>query len=82
MMRTIPLSFSLVAAIAVTAQAQEWAEKMFTARSYNFGNIARGAKAEYAFELTNLYLEDVHIASVRVTCGCTTPRIERDTLKT
>ncbi len=55
---------------------------MFTVRSYNFGNVARGAKAEYAFELTNLYLADVHIASVRVTCGCTTPRIEKDTLKT
>jgi hypothetical protein len=62
--------------------AQEWADKMFTARSYDFGNIARGAKAEFAFELTDLYLEDVHIASVRASCGCTTPRIEKDTLKT
>ena len=55
---------------------------MFLARSYDFGNIARGAKAEFAFELTNLYLEDVHVASVRASCGCTTPRIEKDTLKT
>ncbi len=75
---------SLFAALllAVPCAAQEWADKMFTARSYDFGSIARGAKAEFAFELTNLYLEDVHIASVRVTCGCTTPRIEKDTLKT
>src|ERR1035437_10000490 len=62
--------------------AQEWADKMFEFRSYDFGNIARGAKTEFAFELTNLYLEDVHIASVRSSCGCTTPRIEKDTLKT
>ena len=55
---------------------------MFTARSYDFGNIARGAKTEIAFELTNLYLEDVHIAGVQSSCGCTTPRIEKDTLKT
>jgi hypothetical protein len=55
---------------------------MFTVRSYNFGNVARGAKAEYAFELTNRYVEDVHVASVRVTCGCTTPRIEKEWLKT
>jgi hypothetical protein len=55
---------------------------MFAVRSHDFGTIARGAKAEFAFELTNLYLEDVHIASVRSTCGCTTPRIEKDTLKT
>jgi hypothetical protein len=54
--------------LALPCAAQEWADKMFTTRSYNFGNIARGAKAEYAFELTNLYVEDVHIASVRVTC--------------
>jgi hypothetical protein len=68
--------------LALPCAAQEWADKMFTTRSYNFGNIARGAKAEYAFELTNLYVEDVHIARVRVTCGCTTPRIEKEWLKT
>jgi hypothetical protein len=75
---------SLFAALLLAGPcaAQEWADEMFTARSYDFGSIARGAKAEFAFELTNLYLEDVHIASVRATCGCTTPRIEKDTLKT
>ena len=72
----------IVTMLCSPCSAQEWADKMFTVRSYNFGNVARGAKAEYAFELTNLYVEDVHIASVRVTCGCTTPRIEKDTLKT
>jgi hypothetical protein len=68
--------------LAVPCAAQEWADNMFTNRSYDFGNIARGAKAEFAFELSNLYLEDVHVASVRASCGCTTPRIEKDTLKT
>ena len=62
--------------------AQEWANNMFKTRSHDFGTIARAAKAEFAFELSNLYLEDVHIASVRASCGCTTPRIEKDTLKT
>lgn len=55
---------------------------MFEARSHDFGTIARAAKAEFAFEVKNLYLKDVHIASVRSSCGCTTPRIEKDTLKT
>jgi hypothetical protein len=72
----------IVTVLCSPCEAQEWAEKMFTTRSRDFGNIARGAKAEFAFELTNLYLEDVHIAGVRVSCGCTTPRIEKDTLKT
>lgn len=82
MMRVFPLTFLLVAVMTATVRAQDWAEKMFDARSYDFGTIARGAKAEIAFELTNLYLEDVHIASVRSTCGCTTPRITKDALKT
>ena len=62
--------------------AQEWARKMFEVTNHDFGTIARGAKAEFAFELTNLYLEDVRIASVRSNCGCATPQIEGDTLKT
>ncbi len=82
MIRAGTLSLLAASSLAVPCAAQEWAEKMFPVRSYNFGNIARGAKAEYAFELTNLYLADVHIASVRVTCGCTTPRIEKELLKT
>ena len=68
--------------LATPCAAQEWADKMFETRSHDFGMIARAAKAEFAFELTNIYLEDVHIAGVRATCGCTTPRIEKDTLKT
>jgi hypothetical protein len=82
MPRIAILAISVAVLLPSPMCAQEWAEKMFTVRSYDFGNIARGAKAEYAFELTNLYLDDVHIASVRATCGCTTPRIEKDTLKT
>lgn len=68
--------------LAAPCAAQEWADKMFETRSHDFGTIARAAKAEFAFELTNLYLEDVHIANVRASCGCTTPRIEKETLKT
>ena len=74
----------LLVALLLTAPcaAQEWADKMFETRSHDFGTVARAAKAEFAFEFSNLYLEDVHIASVRASCGCTTPRIEKDTLKT
>lgn len=75
---------SLFVALLLTAPcaAQEWANNMFKTRSHDFGTIARAAKAEFAFELSNLYLEDVHIASVRASCGCTAPRIEKETLKT
>jgi hypothetical protein len=64
------------------AAGQEWAEKMFTQTRHDFGTVARGAKAEYEFVLTNIYLEDVHIAAVRSSCGCTSARIEKPLLKT
>jgi hypothetical protein len=75
-------SLLVVFLLAAPCVAQEWADKMFTTREHDFGTVARAAKTEFAFEFTNLYLEDVHIASVRASCGCTTPRIEKETLKT
>ncbi|MBN1492019.1 MAG: DUF1573 domain-containing protein [Phycisphaerae bacterium] len=82
MIRFTASSLLLASVLAAPVAAQEWANEMFKTRSHDFGTIARGAKAEFAFELTNPYLKDVHIASVRATCGCTTFRIETDTLKT
>lgn len=63
-------------------QAQQWATKMFKATVHDFGTVARGAKAEFVFEFENIYEEEVHIASIRSSCGCTTPRLTKDTLKT
>jgi len=61
---------------------QEWAKKMFKKTQHDFGTVARGAKAEFAFEFENIYLEDVHIASVRSSCGCTSVRVDNPLLKT
>jgi len=54
---------------------------MFTTREHDFGTVAKSAKVEYEFEITNPWVEDVHIAGVRSSCGCTTPRIENPSLK-
>lgn len=62
--------------------AQEWAVKMFEDRAHDFGAVARYAETTHRFVLENKYLEDVHIAGVRASCGCTTPSIEKQTLKT
>ncbi len=70
-----------LSAVAASASAQEWAEKMFTEKTHDFGAVARAAKVEYAFEIVNPYKEDIHIASVRTSCGCTIPRIQKETLK-
>lgn len=72
----------LVSATASTALGQEWARKMFETTNHDFGLVARGAKTEFRFKLTNLYVEDVHISGVRSSCGCTTPTVGIELLKT
>jgi hypothetical protein len=61
---------------------QDWAKKMFQATDHDFGTVARGAKAEFDFPLSNIYLEDVHIVSARSSCGCTSPSVVKPDLKT
>ena len=62
--------------------AQEWATKMFPVTSHNFGTVAKGSKTEYRFEFRNLYKEDLHVAGVRTSCGCTSPTVSKRDLKT
>lgn len=64
------------------ARAQDWARKMFETTSHDFGTVARGAKAEFRFKLSNIYEEEVHISSARPTCKCIIPSIEQETLAT
>ncbi len=62
------------------AWGQSWASKMFPVKKHNFGTVARGAKAEYAFEFKNLYKETIHVAGVRVSCGCTSAKVTQATV--
>ena len=82
MFRSAAVVFGLVFLAPCAVEAKEWALKMFQATHHNFGHVARGSKAEFAFELQNIYEEEVHIADVRTSCGCTTPTIATPTLKT
>lgn len=82
MRRIIALALPLLLAISSQASAQEWAKKMFTVTKHEFGTVARGSKQEYRFQLKNVYKEDVHITGVESSCGCTTPKVTKDTLKT
>jgi hypothetical protein len=76
--------WTLLAVLVATSPvaAKDWAQKMFAVKSHDFGHVARGAKTEFAFELQNPYEEDVHIAAVRTSCGCPTPTITKEWLKT
>jgi hypothetical protein len=63
------------------AEAQFAPHKLFTETSHDFGSVARAAKVEHAFVVKNTTKEDLHIAHVRSSCGCTQPRIYRETIK-
>lgn len=80
--KAILLACSAVFFLASNCLAQEWAKKMFDTTEHKFGTVARGAKVEHRFTITNLYEEDAHIASVRSSCGCTSPQVTKDSLKT
>jgi hypothetical protein len=82
MRRTIWLGLLLAVSLNAPLMGQKWALDMFETTNHEFGSVARSAKAEYEFRLTNIYLEDLHIASVRSSCGCTQPRIKKADLKT
>ncbi|MFO0011203.1 MAG: DUF1573 domain-containing protein [Planctomycetota bacterium] len=71
----------LLAISGPTGMASTWAHKMFANTHHDFGTVSRNAKTEYAFVLENCYEEDVHIAGVRSSCGCTTPVVTKSTLK-
>jgi hypothetical protein len=84
MKTSVVVSLVVVVLSSPSAWAQGWAQKMFPENRHDFGSVARSAKAEYEFTFTNPYLEEVRIAGVRASCGCTTPYVKNDkrTLKT
>jgi hypothetical protein len=82
--RSLTLALCLVATAATgrTACGQAWARELFDHTSHDFGTVARGAKVQHAFTLENIYEEDVHIAQIKSSCGCTIPKISQRLLKT
>ncbi|HEX4128966.1 MAG TPA: DUF1573 domain-containing protein [Pirellulales bacterium] len=82
MIRSVVVALAVLVAGGVDAGAQEWAQKMFDTTYHDFGAVARGSTVEFAFKLKNIYQETVHVVAVRSSCGCTTPKVEKDTLKT
>jgi Protein of unknown function (DUF1573). len=85
-MQSLAKVLGLVAAVVVlapsAAPAQEWARKMFGETVHSFGTVARGSKAEHRFSFRNPYNETIHITGVRTSCGCTSPVVTKESLKT
>ncbi len=67
---------------AAAAPAQEWARKMFTETSHDFGSVARSGKTQYHFKFKNIYEEPLHVVGVRSSCGCTSAEVTKSDLKT
>jgi len=81
---TLALCFGVLSSgfLASSANGQEWPKKMFEKLDHDFGTVARGSDTVYKFEVTNKFVEDIHISGVRSSCGCTSPSIENNTIKT
>jgi len=62
--------------------AQNWAEKMFDHTSHDFRVVATGAKVEHRFPFTNIWEEDVLVLSTKSSCGCSSVKATKQTIKT
>ena len=78
-------SIALVCLTGTSLYAQElerdWAQKLFEVRKHDFGSVGKDSKAEYRFVINNTLSEDVVVARLRSSCGCTSPSIENSTIK-
>jgi hypothetical protein len=57
------------------------ADLMFQELSKDFGSVPRGPTLQHAFHLKNNSANVVHIANVRVSCGCVSAYAMKDTLQ-
>jgi hypothetical protein len=76
------VSLVLLAGWSGPALGQGWAVKMFEATSHDFGRVPRASTQQFRFKFKNLYKEDVHVAGVRVSCGCISATVSQPDLKT
>lgn len=82
------IKFAIFAFLAVstllanTADAQDWARKMFKEYVHDFKNVPLGEIPEYRFEIQNIYKEDIRIRSISSSCGCTIASASKNVLKT
>jgi hypothetical protein len=80
-MRSVAVGLLMACVCASPAYAQSWAKGLFPVTSHDFGTVAKAAKTEYRFPIQNNLGQEIHIASVRASCGCTTPIVETETIK-
>lgn len=61
-----------------TTYAEDWRQAACPIQKHDFGVVAVGAKTEFRFPITNTFGNNIHIRSVRTSCGCTTAIVENE----
>lgn len=77
----IPIAVAAWLMCGAHAAAQPLSRSLFAETSHDFGTVARGAATEHLFWFTNTLGHDLHVCSVRTSCGCTTPSVVHSTVK-
>lgn len=75
------LAFCLSLAACGSASAANWADALFPVKTHNFGTVAVAADTQFVFPIKNHTDQDIHIASVRASCGCTTPILKEQWIR-
>jgi hypothetical protein len=71
----------MVGLTTAAAGAAERPNGMFDELSWDFGAVPRGPAVFHAFRFKNTSDETLHIGNVRVSCGCTTARAEKTSVR-
>src|SRR5207302_9944375 len=61
--------------------AATWADQLFQEVSKDFGSVPRGPTLTHSFLVKNTTADTIHIATLRVSCGCVTATSERSLLQ-
>jgi uncharacterized protein DUF1573 len=74
------VAFASLVCVGFLAATPVCAAGLFDETSKDFGSVPHGTVLTHQFQLTNHQAQQVHIASLRTSCGCATATLGRDEL--
>ncbi len=75
------LALSVGSGVYAAERQLNWAEKMLSELSHDFGVVTHGADVRHQIKIHNPYAVDVRIVDVGTTCGCTAGSASKSVLK-
>jgi uncharacterized protein DUF1573 len=78
----VRFSMTLLTGVCLLAPlgAAEGLSALFDTQSHDFGNVPIGPAIHHDFKIKNTTNQTLHIANLRVSCGCTTPSTPNATI--